>query len=181
MKATAGWRGFRAPARPSTRIARSLAMRDFLAEAGWGEAERRYFTGDASARSYETVTLAGEEPRVLMNSPRLVLGPPVRDGKPYAEIAHTAQSVAAFVAIDRALAKGGVAVPEIFAGDLDRGFLLISISARTISSMTKASRSPSATPPPRNCWRRSMRESGRRGWKRRPACSTTCRPSTATR
>jgi tRNA threonylcarbamoyl adenosine modification protein YjeE len=108
------------------RIARSLAMRGFLAEAGWGEAERRYFTGDASARSYETVTLPGEEPRVLMNSPRLVLGPPVRDGKPYAVIAHTAQSVSAFVAIDRALAEGGVSVPEIYARDLDRGFLLIS-------------------------------------------------------
>ena len=108
------------------RIARSLGLRDFLAEAGWGEAERRYFTGDASARSYETVTLPGEEPRVLMNSPRLVLGPPVRDGKPYAIIAHTAQSVAAFVAIDRALAEVGVSVPEIYARDLDRGFLLIS-------------------------------------------------------
>jgi aminoglycoside/choline kinase family phosphotransferase len=50
----------------------------------------------------------------------------VRDGKPYAVIAHTAQSVAAFVAIDRALAKAGVSVPEIFAEDLDEGFLLIS-------------------------------------------------------
>lgn len=107
------------------RIARSLAMRDFLSGAGWAEAARKYFTGDASARSYETVTLAGET-RVLMNSPRLVLGPPVRDGKPYAVIAHTAQSVEAFVAIDRALAKGGVSVPEIFAQDLDNGFLLIS-------------------------------------------------------
>ena len=107
------------------RIARSLGLRDFLAQAGWGEAARRYFTGDASARSYETVTLAGET-RVLMNSPRLVLGPPVRDGKPYADIAHTAQSVAAFVAIDRALADGGVSVPEIFAQDIDKGFLLIS-------------------------------------------------------
>lgn len=107
------------------RIARSLAIRDFLGGAGWGEAKRRYFTGDASARSYETVTLHGEEPRVLMNAPRLVLGPSVRDGKPYAVIAHTAQSVAAFVAIDRALADAGVSVPEIFAEDLDRGFLLI--------------------------------------------------------
>ena len=51
-----------------------------------------------------------------MNSPRLVLGPPVRDGKPYAEIAHTAQSVAAFVAIDRALLAGTASsVPEIHA------------------------------------------------------------------
>ena len=113
------------PGQVFERIERSLGLRDFLTGAGWGEAERRYFTGDASARSYETVTLAGET-RVLMNSPRLVLGPPVRDGKPYADIAHTAQSVAAFVAIDRALADGGVSVPEIFAQDLDGGFLLIS-------------------------------------------------------
>jgi tRNA threonylcarbamoyl adenosine modification protein YjeE len=107
------------------RISRSLSLRDFMAGAGWGEATRRYFTGDASARSYETVTLSGKT-RVLMNSPRLVLGPPVRDGKPYAVIAHTAQSVEAFVAIDRALAESGVSVPEIYAQDLDLGFLLIS-------------------------------------------------------
>lgn len=107
------------------RAARSLAMRGFLEDAGWGEARRRHFIGDASARSYEIVTLAGQEPRVLMNSPRLVLGPPVRDGKPYAVIAHTAQSVSAFVAIDRALMAGGVSVPEIHAEDQDQGFLLL--------------------------------------------------------
>ncbi|MEW9806209.1 tRNA (adenosine(37)-N6)-threonylcarbamoyltransferase complex ATPase subunit type 1 TsaE [Mesorhizobium sp. ZMM04-5] len=108
------------------RIARSFAIREFLAGPGWGEAARRYFTGDASARSYETVTLPGEQPRVLMNAPRLVLGPPVRDGRPYADIAHTAQTVAAFVAIDRALANAGVSVPEILGQDLDNGFLLLS-------------------------------------------------------
>lgn len=108
------------------RIERSLAMRDFLASAGWGEASRAYFTGDASARSYELVTMPGQPVRVLMNSPRLVLGPPVRDGRPYAVIAHTAQSVAAFVAIDGALAAAGLSVPEIHAQDLDRGFLLLS-------------------------------------------------------
>lgn len=107
------------------RMARSLEMRDFLASAGWEEASRRHFVGDASARSYEIVSLPGEAPRVLMNSPRLVLGPPVRDGKPYAVIAHTAQSVTAFVAIDRALLAGGVSVPVIHAQDLDRGFLLL--------------------------------------------------------
>lgn len=107
------------------RAARSLATRDFLASAGWGEASRRHFVGDASARSYEIVSLPGQAPRVLMNSPRLVLGPPVRDGKPYAVIAHTAQSVAAFVAIDKALLANGVSVPVIHAQDLDRGFLLL--------------------------------------------------------
>ncbi|WP_274626711.1 tRNA (adenosine(37)-N6)-threonylcarbamoyltransferase complex ATPase subunit type 1 TsaE [Arvimicrobium flavum] len=107
------------------RVQRSLAMRDFLGRAGWGEADRRRLAGDASARSYETVVLAGREPRILMNSPPLVLGPPVKDGKAYAEIAHTARTVAAFVAVDRALADAGVSVPTIYAQDLDRGFLLI--------------------------------------------------------
>lgn len=107
------------------RVERSLAMRDFLTAAGWGEAQRGYLTGDASARGYETVSLEGEKPRILMNSPPLVLGPPVKDGKAYAEIAHTSRTVAAFVGVDRALAEAGAGVPEIYAQDLDRGFLLI--------------------------------------------------------
>lgn len=107
------------------RLVRSLAMRDFLQSSGWGAARRRHFVGDASARSYEIVTLAERAPRVLMNSPRLVLGPPVRDGKPYAEIAHTAQTVAAFVGVDRLLRDAEIAAPEIHAQDLDNGFLLI--------------------------------------------------------
>jgi aminoglycoside/choline kinase family phosphotransferase len=102
-----------------------MAMRDFLDKAGWGEASRRFFVGEASARSYEIVSLTGLAPRVLMNSPRLVLGPPVRDGKPYAVIAHSAQTVTAFVAIDRALHAAGVSVPEIHAEDLEQGFLLL--------------------------------------------------------
>lgn len=111
---------------PIERMVRSLAMRDFLKGCGWGLARRRRFVGDASARSYEIVTLEGFAPRVLMNSPELVLGPPVKDGKPYALIAHTSRTVAAFVAIDHALAESGVSVPEIHAQDLARGFLLTS-------------------------------------------------------
>lgn len=107
------------------RIARSLAIRDFLARSGWGEATRAHFVGDASARSYEIVTRLGDAPRVLMNAPPLVLGPPVRDSKSYAEIAHTARTVAAFVAIDHALAERGVTVPAIDAQDLENGFLLM--------------------------------------------------------
>ena len=106
------------------RIARSLAIREFLAASGLPAASRRHFTGDASARSYETVAVSGQPTRVLMNAPALVLGPPVRDGRAYAEIAHTALSVAAFVAIDRALRDAGVSVPAILATDLDQGFVL---------------------------------------------------------
>jgi tRNA threonylcarbamoyl adenosine modification protein YjeE len=107
------------------RMSRSLAIRDFLASCGWETAGRRRFAGDASARSYEIVTKPGEAPRLLMNAPPLVLGPPVRGDKSYAEIAHTARSVAAFVAVDRALAAAGVRVPKIYSQDLERGFLLI--------------------------------------------------------
>ncbi|CAM5532018.1 tRNA threonylcarbamoyl adenosine modification protein YjeE [Aquamicrobium terrae] len=107
------------------RMARSLSLRDFLETAGWGHARRRHLTGDASARAYETVSLDGAADRIAMNAPPLVLGPPVRDGKAYAEIAHTARSVAAFVAVDRAMKAGGVSVPEIYAQDLDQGFLLM--------------------------------------------------------
>lgn len=107
------------------RMARSLAIRDFLHHAGWGEAAREPLTGDASARAYETARLPGQPVRIVMNSPRLVLGPPVRDGKPYAEIAHSAQTVAAFVGVGTALKNGGVTVPDIYAADLEQGFLLI--------------------------------------------------------
>jgi tRNA threonylcarbamoyl adenosine modification protein YjeE len=107
------------------RVARSLSIRDFLDRSGWQEAARAHLVGDASARSYETVSLPGRPDRVLMSSPRLVLGPPVRGDKPYAVIAHSAQSVHAFVGVARLLRDAGVSVPEIFACDLERGFLLI--------------------------------------------------------
>lgn len=108
------------------RMTRSLAIRDFLAGAGLPEAQRMAFPGDASARHYETVTQGSGDPLVLMDSPPLVLGPPVKDGKPYAIIAHTARTVAAFVAVGKALEAAGVSVPHVHAADLDNGFLLLS-------------------------------------------------------
>jgi len=107
------------------RVSRSLAIRNFLNIHEWGDAERHYLLGDASARAYETVHLPGRPQRIVMNSPRLVLGPAVRAGKPYAIIAHTAQTVSAFVAIDHALREGGVSAPEIYAANLEQGFLLV--------------------------------------------------------
>lgn len=115
----------KAPQSARSRIERSFAARDFLDRTGNLGADRAAFSGDASARSYETVAPGRLPPRILMNAPRLVLGPPVRDGKPYAQIAHTAQTVTAFVAIGRMLKAGGVTVPEIFEQDFERGFLLI--------------------------------------------------------
>lgn len=107
------------------RIKRSLAAREFLDANGWQGAKRVPLAGDASSRSYEILDLDGRARRLLMNSPPLVLGPPVRDGKPYAVIAHSAQTVAAFVAVDKALLEAGITVPRIEAADLDQGLLVI--------------------------------------------------------
>ena len=106
------------------RLTRSLAVRAFLAGAGWGEATRRFMFGDASTRAYEIVEKAGQR-RVLMNAPRQPDGPVIRDGKPYSQIAHLAEDVLPFVAIGEALKGAGFAAPEIQAADIDAGLLLV--------------------------------------------------------
>lgn len=107
------------------RVRRSLGARDFLARHGWGDAFRAPLTGDASARSYDLLRREGAPPRLLMNSPPLVLGPPVREGRAYAEIARSARSVHAFIALDDVLRENGFSAPEIFAQDLENGFLVV--------------------------------------------------------
>ena len=49
----------------------------------------------------------------------------IRHGKPYSAIAHLAESVDAFVAMDKGLRSLGYSAPEIFAQDLAAGLLLI--------------------------------------------------------
>ncbi len=107
------------------RLRRSLAIRDFLGRAGWGNACREFLLGDASTRAYETVSVADQPPRILMNAPRQPDGPPIRDGKPYSRIAKLAESVTPFVAVGRALKGAGFTAPDIYAADLDAGLLLI--------------------------------------------------------
>jgi aminoglycoside/choline kinase family phosphotransferase len=100
------------------------ASRSFLDAAGYGDAARERVAGDASARSYERLTLAGRQV-ILMNSPRRPDGPPVRRGKPYSQIAHLAEDVTPFVALANGLRERGFSAPEIFATDLAKGFLLL--------------------------------------------------------
>jgi tRNA threonylcarbamoyl adenosine modification protein YjeE len=114
-----------APPAVTKRLARSLAIRAFLGEAGMGDATRTFLLGDASTRAYETVALDGQPPRILMNAARQPDGPPIRDGKPYSQIAHLAESVTPFVAVGKALKSRGFCAPDIDAQDLDQGLLLI--------------------------------------------------------
>lgn len=108
----------------AARAERLFALDDFLAEAGFAKAEREPMQGDASTRIYERLRL-GDTTAILMNAPRRPDGPPVRDGKPYSQIAHLAEDVKPFVGMARALRERGFSAPKILAADLDRGLLIL--------------------------------------------------------
>jgi tRNA threonylcarbamoyl adenosine modification protein YjeE len=110
--------------RLAQRVARIEALRTFLHDNGYALAERQRMQGDASTRLYERIVRDGK-PAILMNSPRRPDGPPVRDGKPYSAIAHLAEDVRPFVAMADGLRALGFSAPEIYAADLDHGFLLL--------------------------------------------------------
>jgi tRNA threonylcarbamoyl adenosine modification protein YjeE len=106
------------------RAERIAAVRKFLDESGFGDAERQRLQGDASTRIYERLTLDGQT-TILMNSPRRPDGPPVRNGKPYSAIAHLAEDVVPFVAMAAALRDRSLSAPVILHADLDQGLLIM--------------------------------------------------------
>ena len=108
----------------SDRTARMQRAGAFLEAGDWRGCERRFLQGDASARRYERLKKAGRS-AVFMDMPSQPDGPPVRDGLPYSAIAHLAEGVRPFVAMAGALRGLELSAPEIFAKDLDRGFLVI--------------------------------------------------------
>src|SRR6185312_11796223 len=114
-----------APPEALARLKRSFAIRDFVEKTPWAGGHRAFLLGDASTRAYETVSIEGERRVILMNSPQRPDGPPVRGGKPYSQVAHLAENVKPFVAIDNALRAEGIAAPEIYARDIAQGVLLI--------------------------------------------------------
>jgi tRNA threonylcarbamoyl adenosine modification protein YjeE len=108
----------------AARLERLVAGRRFIEENGYGPARRERITGDASSRSYERLTL-GKRDIILMNSPKRPDGPPVKDGKPYSQIAHLAEDVAPFIALANALRSRGFSAPEIFAADIQEGLIAL--------------------------------------------------------
>ncbi|WP_275791240.1 tRNA (adenosine(37)-N6)-threonylcarbamoyltransferase complex ATPase subunit type 1 TsaE [Pararhizobium gei] len=107
------------------RIQRSLAIRTFLVNAGWGQAKRRHLSGDASARAYERIITAGQPMRILMDSARHTPGPILQDGKYYQQLAHIAEDVVPFVAVANDIRAKGFCAPEVYKSDLESGILLI--------------------------------------------------------
>jgi N-acetylmuramate 1-kinase len=108
----------------TARLARFAASQRFIADIGWAGARASYVNGDASTRSYQRLAKDGRT-AILMDSPRMPDGPPIRGGLPYSRIAHLAEDVRPFVAVAKALRTNGLTAPEIHAGDFGQGFLLI--------------------------------------------------------
>jgi tRNA threonylcarbamoyl adenosine modification protein YjeE len=108
----------------AARAQRMTHMRDFLAEHGFADALRRRIQGDASTRVYERLVRDGKG-FVLMNAPRRPDGPPVRDGKPYSQIAHLAEDVTSFIAMARGLCERGFSAPRILAAERESGLLVL--------------------------------------------------------
>jgi tRNA threonylcarbamoyl adenosine modification protein YjeE len=106
------------------RLARLAALGEFTEATAFAEADAHYLQGDASTRAYARLVLPGRT-AILMNAPRQPDGPPIRDGKPYSALVHLAEDVAPFVALARALRERGLSAPEIYAFDLDQGFMLL--------------------------------------------------------
>lgn len=107
------------------RLAIAIASRRLIDQAGWSEAKRDHMQGDASSRAYERLTRPNGGTAVLMISPPRPDGPAIRLGKPYSAIAHLAENIDAFVAMDRGLRSLGYSAPKIYAQDLDTGLLMI--------------------------------------------------------
>jgi N-acetylmuramate 1-kinase len=113
-----GFRGF------ASRTERLPKVRQFLADTGFAGAERVRLAGDASTRSYERLALGGRR-AIFMNAPRRPDGPPVKYGRPYSAIAHLAEDVRPYVALANTLRARGFSAPEIYAVDIEDGFVLI--------------------------------------------------------
>ena len=65
--------------------------------------------GRATPRPAATLgCVLGDRRAILMDSPRRPDGPPVKDGKPYSQIAHLAETVVPFVAMAKALRAQGL-------------------------------------------------------------------------
>jgi N-acetylmuramate 1-kinase len=107
----------------ATQVKRLQTLRQFLTDTGYAEARRQRMAGDASTRSYARL-FRGENPFILMNSPRRPDGPATYQGKSYSAAVHLAEDVRPFVAIANGLREHGFSAPAIRQADLEEGFLI---------------------------------------------------------
>ena len=104
---------------------RDQALRAFVDQTHFANAQRIFFEGDASSRRYEKLVLSSGEHCLLMDMPQRPDGPVVKHGKPYSQIAHLAEGITAVVAINTHLVDLGYSAPKVLACNLAEGFGLI--------------------------------------------------------
>lgn len=115
------------------RLRRFLQRYAFLLQSGWQDAFIKPLMGDASSRSYSRL-IRGGLATILMDAPRRPDGPPIRKGKPYSVLAKLAEDVRPFVAVGELLAFIGLHSPQIYAANLEHGFLVLEdFGAQTIA------------------------------------------------
>lgn len=107
------------------RLALSRSVRAILEKGDFVGAERTFMMGDASTRAYERLVKPDGSRAILMISPPRPDGPPIRYGKPYSAIAHLAEDIRPFVAIDGALCAMGFSAPHIYAHETQTGLAII--------------------------------------------------------
>jgi aminoglycoside/choline kinase family phosphotransferase len=112
---------------------REDALRDLLARAGWGDAQRRPLAGDASSRRYERL-VRGSDSAVLMDAPSAAEAPscpPEADPAERKRLGYNAMArlagpnLAAFAGLARELTARGYSAPQIIAADFAAGYLLL--------------------------------------------------------
>jgi tRNA threonylcarbamoyl adenosine modification protein YjeE len=107
------------------KLARFQEVDAFLANIGWSDARCSAIKGDASARLFSRFERGGKT-AMLMDWPVQSDGPPIRNGRPYCEIAHLAREGRSFIAISEWLrSKAGLNAPAVLASDLGSGLYLI--------------------------------------------------------
>jgi len=106
------------------RLNQLRAARALLDASGFGSALRVHIEGDASRRSYERLYL-NDATAILMKMPQSGDEPTLAHGRTYSAIAHLAENVRPFAAIDRGLRERGFSAPEIFAADHEAGLLIL--------------------------------------------------------
>ena len=107
------------------RFGRARAVEQLLVTAGWADAERAPLHGDASTRAYERLTKPGGQSAILMISPPRPLGPVLRFGKTYPEIAKLSLDIRAYLAVAEGLRSAGFSTPQTYAQRIEDGLALI--------------------------------------------------------
>lgn len=106
------------------RLGRLHAVWEFVQSGAFGRHQWAHVQGDASARSYQRLRYDGES-AILLDSPAMADGPPVKGGLPYSRVVHLAEDIRPFIDVAQWLSLAGFSAPTVFASDEEEGLAII--------------------------------------------------------